>query len=408
MNEPKLRFKEFSEEWVKFPLSEMTNRVRGNDGRTDLPVLTMSASLGWLNQKDRFSRIIAGTELKNYTLLKRGELSYNHGNSKLAKYGVVFELKNYEEALVPRVYHSFKTNNKSNSTYLEYYFSSKIPDRELGKLVTSGARMDGLLNINYDAFMGIKINFPKLEEQQKIGEFLGKLDKRIQVQQQKIDLLQEQNKGYMQKIFKQEIRFKDDDGGEYPKWKQTYMKECFDHFGGTALEKYTTEYGKYKFISIGSYNENNRYNDQGIRINLNDKTKTKLLSKDDLVMVLNDKTASGNIIGRVLLIEEDNKYIYNQRSERLVSSSEILSVYAWHFLNSDNFRRRIVSMAQGGTQIYVNYSSIKELKFDLPTLEEQQKIANFLSELDKKIQLEQQKLELIQEQKKGFMQQMFI
>ncbi|MGL6009414.1 MAG: restriction endonuclease subunit S, partial [Culicoidibacterales bacterium] len=142
----------------------MAERVRGNDGRMDLPTLTISAQNGWLDQRDRFSGNIAGKEQKNYTLLKKGQLSYNHGNSKLAKYGVVFELKTYEEALVPRVYHSFKTNNLAVSEFLEHMFVTKLPDKELGKLISSGARMDGLLNITYEDFMGIKIKIPITEE----------------------------------------------------------------------------------------------------------------------------------------------------------------------------------------------------------------------------------------------------
>lgn len=107
---PKIRFPGFTEDWEQRKLGEISERVRGNDGRMDLPTLTISAGNGWMNQEDRFSGNIAGTEQKNYTLLKKGQLSYNHGNSKLAKYGAVFELRTYEEALVPRVYHSFKDN----------------------------------------------------------------------------------------------------------------------------------------------------------------------------------------------------------------------------------------------------------------------------------------------------------
>ena len=70
----------------------MCSRVQGNDGRMDLPTLTISAANGWMNQEDRFSGNIAGKEQENYTLLHKGELSYNHGNSKLAKYGTVFSL----------------------------------------------------------------------------------------------------------------------------------------------------------------------------------------------------------------------------------------------------------------------------------------------------------------------------
>ncbi|WP_163687685.1 restriction endonuclease subunit S [Lactococcus lactis] len=198
---PELRFAGFADDWEDRKLKDVTERVRSNDGRMDLPTLTMSASSGWLDQKDRFSGDISGKEKKNYTLLKKGELSYNHGNSKLAKYGVVFSLTNYEEALVPRVYHSFKALENTSADFIEYMFSTKLPDRELGKLVSSGARMDGLLNINYDDFMNIHIFTPNYEEQILMSAFFRKLDENIALHQRKLDLLKEQKKGFLQKMF---------------------------------------------------------------------------------------------------------------------------------------------------------------------------------------------------------------
>ena len=198
---PELRFAGFADDWEDRKLKDVTERVRSNDGRMDLPTLTMSASSGWLDQKDRFSGDISGKEKKNFTLLKKGELSYNHGNSKLAKYGVVFSLTNYEEALVPRVYHSFKALENTSADFIEYMFSTKLPDRELGKLVSSGARMDGLLNINYDDFMNIHISTPNYEEQILMSAFFRKLDENIALHQRKLDLLKEQKKGFLQKMF---------------------------------------------------------------------------------------------------------------------------------------------------------------------------------------------------------------
>jgi Restriction endonuclease S subunits len=159
--------------WVQRKLFEVSSEVEGNDGRTNLPVLTISAANGCMNQKDKFSAVNAGIELKNYTLLKKGQISYNHGNSKLAKYGAVFSLESYSEALVPRFYHSFTVDGKEDSKFIEYLFATKLPDRELGKLVSSGARMDGLLNINKTEFLGIKLNLPTLEEQTKISNLLS-------------------------------------------------------------------------------------------------------------------------------------------------------------------------------------------------------------------------------------------
>ena len=200
-NFPVLRIAGFSQPWVLRRLSDVSERVRGNDGRMDLPTLTISAGSGWLDQRERFSGNIAGNEQKNYTLLSNGELSYNHGNSKLAKYGVVFALRTFEEALVPKVYHSFKTTDEASADFVEYMFATKRPDRELAKLVSSGARMDGLLNINYDEFMGISIMVPEIDEQNRISHFLRKFDDTIVLHRCKIEKLTELKKVLLAKMF---------------------------------------------------------------------------------------------------------------------------------------------------------------------------------------------------------------
>ena len=197
---PEVRFPGFTDAWEQRKLGEICSRVQGNDGRMELPTLTISAANGWMKQEDRFSGNIAGKEQKNYTLLHKGELSYNHGNSKLAKYGTVFSLQTYEEALVPRVYHSFKVESGS-ADFIEYYFSTKMPNRELRKLISSGARMDGLLNIGYDDFMGIKMMFPSTLEQDKIAEYFRALDHLITLHQRELDHLQLLKKGMLQQMF---------------------------------------------------------------------------------------------------------------------------------------------------------------------------------------------------------------
>ena len=199
---PEIRFVGFTGVWEQRKLGEVCTRVQGNDGRMELPTLTISAGNGWMRQEDRFSSNIAGKEQKNYTLLRKGELSYNHGNSKLAKYGAVFSLQTYEEALVPRVYHSFKVI-KGNADFVEYYFATKLPDRELGKLISSGARMDGLLNIGYDEFMGIPLLFPTTEEQTRIAIYFRHLDHLITLHQHKCDQLKEVKRFMLQNMFPQ-------------------------------------------------------------------------------------------------------------------------------------------------------------------------------------------------------------
>ena len=406
---PQLRFEDFTDDWEDRKLKDVTERVRSNDGRMDLPTLTMSASSGWLDQKDRFSGDISGKEKKNYTLLKKGELSYNHGNSKLAKYGVVFSLTNYEEALVPRVYHSFKALENTSADFIEYMFSTKLPDRELGKLVSSGARMDGLLNINYDDFMNIHISIPNYEEQILVSAFFRKLDETIALHQRKLDLLKEQKKGFLQKMFPKngakvpELRF----AGFADDWEERKLSDVANHRGGTAIEKYFDKYGVYKVISIGSYGLNSQYVDQNIRAISNEITDGRVVNSGELTMVLNDKTANGTIIGRTLLVEKDNEYVINQRTEIISPKENFDSNFAYTILNGP-FREKVKRIVQGGTQIYVNYPAVSNLNLELPKIEEQQKIGSFFKQLDDTIALHQRKLDLLKEQKKGFLQKMFV
>ena len=127
-------------------------------------------------------------------------------------------------------------------------------------------------------------------------------------------------------------------------WEEVLVENVFDNIGGTSLEKFVNENGKYKFISIGNYSKSGKYIDNSQRIDINEKSANKILNKNDLVMVLNDKTSTGDIIGSSILIEESDKYIYNQRSERLICKNNIYPKFAWQLLNSKYFRKKIVSI----------------------------------------------------------------
>ena len=262
MENPKIRFKGFTKDWEQRKLGEVCSRVQGNDGRMNLPTLTISAANGWMNQEDRFSGNIAGKEQKNYTLLHKGELSYNHGNSKLAKYGTVFSLQSYKEALVPRVYHSFKVEEGSPD-FLEYYFATKLPDRELGKLISSGARMDGLLNIGYNEFMGIQMLFPSVEEQKQISNYFRNLDTLITLHQRKCEQTKKLKKYMLQKMFPQngakvpEIRFY---GFTYD-WEQ---RKLIDYLEVSSEKNRDNRFTKEDVLSVsGEYGIVNQIEFQG-------------------------------------------------------------------------------------------------------------------------------------------------
>ncbi|WHA10610.1 restriction endonuclease subunit S [Enterococcus montenegrensis] len=172
------------------------------------------------------------------------------------------------------------------------------------------------------------------------------------------------------------------------------------------MEKYFKEDGRYKVISIGSYGLDSKYVDQNIRAVSNEVTDGRVVHNGELTMVLNDKTANGTIIGRSLLIEQDNQYIINQRTEIISPKENFDSEFAYTILNGP-FREKVKRIVQGGTQIYVNYSAVENLALELPCFEEQQKIGTLFKQLDTTITLHQRKLDLLKQMKKGFLQKMF-
>ena len=194
--------------------------------------------------------------------------------------------------------------------------------------------------------------------------------------------------------------------GYTERWEEKKLGEVSTHRSGTSIEKYFAENGVYKVISIGSYGLDGKYIDQGIRAISNEVTDKKIVKENELTMVLNDKTSNGTIIGRTLLIKSSNEFVVNQRTE-IISPKEILdSRYAYVLLNG-NFREQVKKIVQGGTQIYVNYSSVEQLKLPLPSLTEQTAIGSFFQDIDQLISLQQRKLEVLKEQKKTYLKLLF-
>ena len=126
-----------------------------------------------------------------------------------------------------------------------------------------------------------------------------------------------------------------------------------------------------------------------------------------LVMILNDKTKNGTIIGSTILIDDDN-YIYNQRSERLICKNNVLANFLWIYINSPVIKNKILQLVQGGTQIYANFSSVYNIDMYLPCIEEQNKISSFLNQLDDILEQEKAYLNQLKLLKRGLLQQMFV
>lgn len=208
----------------------------------------------------------------------------------------------------------------------------------------------------------------------------------------------------MEQKKKPQIRFK----GFSNKWKQCKLDNFGKSTGGIPIESEFSEDGKYKVISIGSYSEMSIYNDQGIRCKLSNRTKDRVLNKDDITMILNDKTSSGNIIGRVLLIDKSGEYVYNQRTERIeINKEKYDPLFIYQLLNAPNIRKKIINESQGNTQIYVNWNKIKELIYYIPDIKEQKKLGLYFKNIDNLINLYQYKHDKLVQIKKSLLKKMF-
>ncbi|WP_244230366.1 restriction endonuclease subunit S [Streptococcus suis] len=317
--------------------------------------------------------------------------------------GKVFHYVNGKYDLHQRVYRMFSFTHV-NAKYFYYYFSKKFFDRVMA--MTAKNSVD---SVRLEMISDMEITFPQLEEQEKIVKVLSTLDRQITLHQRKLDKLKHVKQAYLSEMFPAE-------GERVPKrrfpgftdaWELRKLGEVSSHRGGTAIENFFSEDGKYKVISIGSYGLDNKYVDQNIRAVENEVTRLRVVNKNELTMVLNDKTANGNIIGRCLLIETDDEFVINQRTEIINFDNEVNPKFAYVVLNGV-FREQVKKIVQGGTQIYVNYSSVEQLSFSLPTLPEQSAIGNFFSTLDQQITLHQRKLEKLKNLKKALLNELFV
>ncbi len=324
--------------------------------------------------------------------------------------GKCTEITNIEKDTVLSGLHTIAVRPTQSfaSKYLGYYMNSSSYHNQLLPLL-QGTKV---LSISNSVIKKSIISYPKDPlEQTKIGNYFQNLDKLIEQKEKKYQKLGQLKKAILEKMFPKEgattpeIRFKGFSG----EWEEKSLDEIGNATSGTSIESEFLDRGKYKVISIGSYSEHSTYTDQGIRANLSKKTQKRILNKNDLTMVLNDKTASGNILGRVLLIEDNDTFIYNQRTQRIeLYQDEYVSPFIYQLLNAPLVRRKIINKSQGNTQIYVNWSGIKELCYLIPQKNEQTKIGNYFQKLDHLIDLQNQELQKLKNIKKASLAKMFV
>ena len=204
---PQLRFPEFRKagEWNNYKLSQLSERITEKAGGQKLTTVSITAGFGFVSQAEKFGRDISGAQYKNYIRLKKGEFSYNKGNSKTFPQGCIYQLVEFDEVAAPSAFISFNFKNGFVPEFFKGYFDSNFHGYQLLRFITSGARSDGLLNISPSDFFSIRLPTPKDKgEQQKIADCLLSLHTLMAAQVDKLDALKAHKKGLMQQLFPRE------------------------------------------------------------------------------------------------------------------------------------------------------------------------------------------------------------
>lgn len=191
--------------WPSAKLNQLVDRIRRQADGIEHAVMTISGKSGFLRQDEKFDRFMAGESVENYLLLKRGEFAYNKGNSKTYPQGCIYRL-DQDSALVPFVYFAFALHDELNSDFYCHLFEAGFLNHQLARLINSGVRNDGLLNIYADDFFSCEVPIPPRKQQDELAEFLSLAKQEISILDREVRALERQKRGLMQKLLTGEWR----------------------------------------------------------------------------------------------------------------------------------------------------------------------------------------------------------
>jgi type I restriction enzyme S subunit len=247
-----------------------------------------------------------------------------------------------------------------------------------------------------------KLNFPfpSLEEQQKIASFLSAVDEKIQQLSRKKELLEQYKKGVMQQLFSGKLRFKDENGNDYADWEEKKLGEIGSVISGLTYSP-------------------DDINEDGVLVLRSSNVQSRKLSFHDNVYVktpaynpveLNDilicvRNGSKHLIGKNTIINKETVGVAFGAFMSVYRSK--YNLFLFHYFDTDEYKNE-VHKNLGATINSINGSDLKKFKIPFPSIEEQQKIANFLSNIDAKIESTNQQITQTQSFKKGLLQQMFV
>ena len=273
--------------------------------------------------------------------------------------------------------------------------------------------------INLGDICNCKLSVPQIPEQQKIATFLTAVDDKIQQLTKKKALLEQYKKGVMQKIFKQEIRFKDDDGKEFLEWEEKKLGDIYSFISTNSFsrEKLNFELGIYRNIHYGDIHTKFRsaFNIKketvpfiNPEVEITNSPENYCQSGD---LIFADASEDYNDIGKCIEIVNTNSEIILAGLHTIHAKSNPKRMYigfGGYLMQSEDIKRQIKIIAQGIKVLSISPKRLAEIMLILPCINEQQKIADFLTAIDNKIEQVNTQLDKTKAFKKGLLQQMFV
>jgi type I restriction enzyme, S subunit len=402
LSQPTLRFKSFKDSWQDTPITNIAEIVGGGTPSTNNNEY-WNGSINWFTPTEIINKYAFSSQEKIT------ELGLHKSSAKMLPVGSILFTSRASIANISISTEECSTNQGFQSFIVKdylcrdfVYYSIMFNEKKFHRF-SQGSTFKEVYKKD---ILKIIFKIPSITEQQKIACFLSVVDKKIKLLTKKLELLERYKKGIMQKIFSQEVRFKQDDGTDFSDWKSNELNQIFQSKRGSGITKDEIEgNGKYKCILYGElytkYNENIK--NVLSKTDIDGKVKSK---SGDLLIPCSTTTSAIDLAVSSCVNEENIRIGGDITILRLIKdfSPLFFSYYLTHYK-----KKEIAKFAQGTTIVHLYYKHFQKIELHVPVSEvEQQKIASFLSAVDKKIDLTQQQIEKTQNFKKGLLQQMFV
>ena len=357
--------------------------------------------MGLIPQRDYFDKDIANSDnTSGYYIIEQNNFVYNPRKSSNAPYGPISRYAYPDAGIVSPLYLCFRAKGNVDTSFFEWYFRSSAWHRYIYMTGDSGARHDRV-SIKDDDFFSMPIRFPSAIEQKKIAAFLNTIERRITSQQLFVDNLKKYKRGLISDILKQNLAV----SHESEKWEEVSLNDVADGFEYGMNAAATTFDGAHKYIRITDIDDDSHTYIDCDPVSPSGVLEEKYRVRDNDILF----ARTGASVGK--------SYLYRKTDGDLFFAGFLIRIHVkdgidseYVFLNTltEEYAKWVLLESARSGQPGINAEQYRRYRFKLPSLRIQKRIASIAQKLDSQIQRESMCLHLLQEQKLGLLQQLFI